>query len=81
MFIQDVEQIPDLRFEVSPVASHRGAATVRCDNEETGYGARCEWPSDRFTENVFYRFADQKIAKVWSVITKHAIEAQVSPAA
>ena len=30
-----------------------------------------------FTENVFYEFRRDKIAKVWSVIDKAAIEAQL----
>jgi predicted ester cyclase len=30
-----------------------------------------------FTENVFYEFQDGKIAQVWSVIDKGAIEAQL----
>jgi predicted ester cyclase len=30
-----------------------------------------------FTENVFYEFRDGKIAQVWSVIDKAAIEAQL----
>lgn len=32
-----------------------------------------------FTENVFYQFRDGKIAQVWSVIDKAAIEAQLGP--
>ena len=31
----------------------------------------------RFTENVFYEFRDRKIAQVWSLIDKVAIEAQL----
>jgi predicted ester cyclase len=31
----------------------------------------------RFAENVFYEFRDAKIARVWSVIDKAAIEAQI----
>jgi predicted ester cyclase len=30
-----------------------------------------------FAENVFYEFRDQRIEKVWSVIDKAAIEAQL----
>jgi predicted ester cyclase len=30
-----------------------------------------------FTENVFYRFHDERIAEVWSIIDKGAIEAQL----
>lgn len=30
-----------------------------------------------FTENVFYRFDGRRIARVWSVIDKAAIEAQL----
>jgi predicted ester cyclase len=31
----------------------------------------------RFSENVFYAFRDGKIARVWSVIDKAAIESQL----
>ena len=34
----------------------------------------------RFTENVFYEFRDDKIAAVWSIIDKAAIEDQLGPA-
>jgi predicted ester cyclase len=30
-----------------------------------------------FAENVFYQFRDERIAEVWSVIDKGAIEAQL----
>ena len=30
-----------------------------------------------FAENVFYQFRDERIAEVWSVIDKAAIEAQL----
>jgi predicted ester cyclase len=30
-----------------------------------------------FSENVFYELRDDKIARVWSVIDKSAVEAQV----
>jgi predicted ester cyclase len=30
-----------------------------------------------FAENVFYRFRDERIAEVWSVIDEGAIEAQL----
>jgi predicted ester cyclase len=32
-----------------------------------------------FAENVFYKFKLSKIASVWSVIDKAAIEAQLAP--
>ncbi len=31
----------------------------------------------RFTENVFYRFEDERIAEVWSIIDAAAIAAQL----
>jgi predicted ester cyclase len=30
-----------------------------------------------FAENVFYQFRDERIAEVWSVVDKAAIEAQL----
>jgi predicted ester cyclase len=30
-----------------------------------------------FTENVFYEFRDERIAEVWSLVDKAAIEAQL----
>lgn len=52
-----------LRFDCTPVASFLGLQVN---------GRRVS-----FTENVFYQFEDGRIAAVWSIVDKAAIEAQL----
>jgi predicted ester cyclase len=63
MLEDDVREIPDLRFDCTPRQSFLGLPVG---------GRRI-----RFTENVFYAYREGKIAQVWSIIDKAAIEAQL----
>lgn len=81
MLVKDFEQIPDLHFEVALVICEglHLAARLHFDVCPRGEFMGLEVNGRRvsFTENVFYRFADDKIVEVWSVIDKAAIEAQL----
>ena len=81
MLEEDFRQIPDLAFKIdlliadSPNIGARLAFDCRPAGLFLGlpvYGRRVS-----FTENVFYEFRGAKIARVWSVIDKAAIEAQL----
>lgn len=81
MLERDVREIPDLRFTVEllvtqpPVVATRLAFDCRPQHDFLGLPVGGRRVS--FAENVFYAFRGEKIAQVWSVIDKTAIEAQL----
>ena len=81
MLEKDVRDIPDLRFDIdllvveAPVVASR--LRFDCSPRGTFLGLNIGGKRISFTENVFYLFRDGKIANVWSVIDKSAIEAQL----
>lgn len=81
MLEQDFSDIPDLRFEIGLLAADPPfiAARLAFDCRPAGafMGLAVNGRRVRFAENVFYRFDGGKIAEVWSVIDKAAIEAQI----
>jgi predicted ester cyclase len=83
MLIQDFEDIPDLRFDIQllacspPLVAARLA--FRCTPKGKFLGLSVDGRMVSFAENVFYEFKLSKIASVWSVIDKAAIEAQLAP--
>jgi steroid delta-isomerase-like uncharacterized protein len=81
MLENDFREIPDLRFEVELVTCDPPNVAARLAFDCTPAGEFLGLPVNgkriRFTENVFYEFRDGKIAQVWSVIDKAAIEAQL----
>jgi predicted ester cyclase len=82
MLENDFRAIPDLYFDIHLLISEppRIASRLRFDCTPTGllFGLPVNGRRVSFTENVFYEFLDQRIANVWSVIDKAAIEAQLS---
>jgi len=82
MLEQDFEQIPDLHFSIRllicdpPFVASRLA--FDCSPKGTFLGLDVNGRRVSFTENVFYEYRNQKIAQVWSVIDKAAIEAALS---
>ena len=82
MLENDVATIPDLRFEVSLLVAEppRIAARLQFDVTPAGrfMGLDVNGRNVSFTENVFYEFRNAKIVRVWSVIDKAAIEAQLA---
>jgi predicted ester cyclase len=83
MLIQDFEDIPDLRFNIELLASSpplvAARLAFRCSPKGKFLGLSVNGRMVSFAENVFYKFKLSKIASVWSVIDKAAIEAQLAP--
>jgi predicted ester cyclase len=81
MLEADFRAIPDLKFviELLAVDPPYVAARLRFDCRPRGefMGLPVNGRRVTFAENVFYRFEEGKIAEVWSVIDKAAIEAQL----
>ena len=81
MLERDFEEIPDLQFNIELMVSEppHVASRLRFDCRPKGLflGLPVNGRRVRFAENVFYRFDGRKIAEVWSVIDKAAIEAQL----
>ncbi|HXT08135.1 MAG TPA: ester cyclase [Roseiarcus sp.] len=81
MLEADFRAIPDLAFvvELLAVDAPYVAARLRFDCSPRGefLGLPVNGRRVIFAENVFYRFEAGKIAEVWSVIDKTAIEAQL----
>jgi predicted ester cyclase len=81
MLERDFQQIPDLFFDVQLMVCEPPHVASRlrfdCTPRGTFLGLEVDGRRVSFTENVFYRFAEQKIAQAWSAIDKSAIEAQL----
>jgi predicted ester cyclase len=81
MLEKDVRKIPDLRFDIELLVIEPPVVACRlrfdCTPKLTFLGLNIGGKRVVFTENVFYEFRGGKIAKVWSVIDKSAIEAQL----
>jgi predicted ester cyclase len=81
MLERDCDEIPDLRFDVQllvadpPHVASRLAFT--CTPKGVFLGLAVNGRTVSFTENVFCTFSGRKIAAVWSVIDKAAIESQL----
>ncbi len=81
MLEQDFSDIPDLRFNIEMLVSEPPRVAARLQFDCTPKGRFLGLPVNgrkvSFAENVFYEFRNGKIVKVWSVIDKAAIEAQL----
>jgi predicted ester cyclase len=81
MLERDYAQIPDLHFSVQLLVSDPPHIASRLHFICTPKGQFLGLPVDgkrvSFAENVFYRFQEDKIEQVWSIIDKAAIEAQL----
>jgi predicted ester cyclase len=79
--VQDFEGIPDLRFNIQLLASSPPLVSARlafrCSPKGKFLGLSVNGRVVSFAENIFYKFRRAKIATVWSVIDKAAIEAQL----
>ena len=81
MLERDYDEIPDLRFNIAllvvdpPYVASRLAFNVAPRGNFLGLAVNGRRVS--FTENVFYEFRETKIIRVWSVLDKAAIEAQL----
>lgn len=85
MLEQDYRDIPDLQFRIALLVAdagpHQGNVAARLKFDCTPVGEFLGLPVNgqrvQFTENVFYTYRDGKIAEVWSVIDKAAVESQL----
>jgi len=81
MLERDFDDIPDLRFGVRILVADPPYVAARlafdCTPRRAFLGLPVNGRQVSFTENVIYEFRDGKIAEVWSVIDKAAIEAQL----
>jgi predicted ester cyclase len=77
----DFRAIPDLRFVIALLVADPPLVASRLAFDCTPVGAFLGLPVNgrriSFAENVFYEFQGGKIAQVWSVLDKSAIEAQL----
>lgn len=77
----DFRAIPDLHFAIQLLICDPPHVASRLAFDCTPGGLLFGLPVNgkrvSFTENVFYEFRDGRIATVWSVIDKAAIEAQL----
>ncbi len=77
----DTAAIPDLRFRADIVVEHDDvlAALLAFDCTPTRpfRGFEPTGAQISFTEHVFYRFRDSRIAEVWSLVDTEAIGAQL----
>ncbi len=82
MLVQDFADIPDLRFDIQLLASSPPLVAARlafkCSPKAKFLGLSLYGRTVSFAENVFYEFKRSKIASVWSIIDKTAIEAQLA---
>jgi len=81
MLVKDVQDIPDLRFNIQLLICEPPRVAARlafeCAPKGEFLGISVNGRKVSFAENVFYEFRGPKIASVWSVIDKTAIEAQL----
>ena len=81
MLERDFREIPDLHFTIQLVMSDPPHIASRldfdCRPKGTFLGLSVNGRRVSFSENVFYTFRGHRIERVWSVIDKGAIEAQL----
>ncbi|AMM16622.1 MAG: ester cyclase [Pseudomonadota bacterium] len=81
MLERDFDEIPDLHFNIQLLVADPPFIASRlafaCTPKGTFLGLPVNGRTVSFAENVFYQFREGKIAEVWSVIDKAAIEAQL----
>ena len=81
MLEKDVDDIPDLRFEIAQMTCDPPSIAARlafdCTPKGEFQGLAVNGKRVAFSENLFYELHDRKIAQVWSVIDKAAIQAQL----
>ena len=81
MLERDVAEIPDLRFDIRLLICEPPHVACRlhfdCTPKGIFLGLDVNGKTVSFGENVFYEFVGGKILRVWSVVDKAAIEAQL----
>jgi predicted ester cyclase len=81
MLEKDFHDIPDLHFEIELLISDAPYVASRlgfdCSPKGRFLGLDINGKHVCFAENVFYQFRQDRIVRVWSVIDKAAVEAQI----
>ncbi|MDX0452329.1 ester cyclase [Sinorhizobium medicae] len=81
MLVKDFEDIPDLLFKIDRLACEPPLIAARlkfdCSPKGSFLGLAVNGRRISFAENVFYEVTNGKIADVFSVIDKTAIEDQI----
>jgi len=81
MLEKDFRDIPDLHFDIQLLVCDASTIASRlqydCAPAGTFLGLPVNGKRIAFAENVFYEFHQGKIAQVWSIIDKAAIETQL----
>jgi predicted ester cyclase len=81
MLERDFHEIPDLYFNIHLLISDPPYVASRlgfdCTPKGKFLGLHVDGKRVSFAENVFYEFRGERIERVWSVIDKAAIEAQL----
>jgi predicted ester cyclase len=81
MLERDFREIPDLHFDIHLLICEPPHIASRlqfdCSPKGDFLGLPVNGRKVSFAENVFYEFRGAKIWRVWPVIDKHAIEAQL----
>jgi predicted ester cyclase len=84
MLVADTDATPDLQYVPEILIADGDFVACRlyfqCTPQHEFLGLEPAGRRISFAEHVFYRFADGRIAEVWSLIDKDAIRAQLSPA-
>ena len=79
---KEFREIPDLHFKISILVSDLKTVASRLEFDISPSGEFLGLPVNgkrvMFSENVFYEYEDGKIVRVWSVLDKTAIEAQLT---
>lgn len=79
---REFREVPDLHFKVSILLSDQKTVASRLEFDISPSGEFLGLPVNgrrvKFCENVFYEYEGGKIVRVWSVLDKAAIEAQLS---
>lgn len=77
----DAQAIPDLFFDIKLLICDEPFVSCRlwfdCTPKAMLFGLPVNGQRIKFAENVIYQFRQERIVKVWSVIDKQAIEAQL----
>lgn len=85
MLEDDFRAIPDLRFAIALLVADGSVLASRLHFDCTPCGMLFGLPVNgkrvQFSENVFYRYENQKIIEVWSVIDTEAIRLQLGSGA
>jgi predicted ester cyclase len=78
----DISAIPDLIFDAQIIVATDEHVACRlvfnCTPQQEFLGFSPNGQQLRFAEHVFYHFRDGRIAAVWSLIDRPAIEAQLT---